>query len=159
MLRSYLDIQGMRFGARLDFQIDLPPALAEAEIPPMLIQPLVENAVTHGIEPCMRRRQDHAVCPGSRRRQRAGHHYADSGVGFCQGHSKGSGMGLTHVRERLARIFGATASMQMEENTPRGVVVRVTPAAGTADRSHARPRARPAPGSAPAMAAPAVSSS
>ncbi|PMX91549.1 sensor histidine kinase, partial [Pseudomonas sp. GW460-13] len=49
----YLDIQGMRFGQRLSFDIDLPRELAKVEIPPMLIQPLVENAVTHGIEPCM----------------------------------------------------------------------------------------------------------
>jgi LytS/YehU family sensor histidine kinase len=51
---------------------------------------------------------------------------ADTGVGFGHGSGKGSGLGLTHVRERLARIFGAAASMQMEENTPRGVVVRLT---------------------------------
>ena len=54
---------------------------------------------------------------------------ADTGVGFTQGAKGGkggSGLGLTHVRERLARIFGAAASMQMEENVPRGVVVRLT---------------------------------
>lgn len=158
LLRSYLDIQGMRFGARLDFQIDLPPALAEAEIPPMLIQPLVENAVTHGIEPCMRGGK---ITLSAREAGDGSVQViiADTGVGFCQGHSKGSGMGLTHVRERLARIFGATASMQMEENTPRGVVVRVTlPLVRRTDPTLAPERA-PAQGSAPAMAAPAVSSS
>ncbi|MNS75542.1 hypothetical protein D3C72_1090640 [compost metagenome] len=68
-------------------------------------------------------------------------------------------MGLTHVRERLARIFGATASMQMEENTPRGVVVRVTlPLVRRTDPTLAPVRA-PAHGGAPAMATPAVSSS
>ncbi|MCY1531278.1 hypothetical protein D9M68_664990 [compost metagenome] len=51
---------------------------------------------------------------------------ADTGVGFGHASGKGSGLGITHVRERLARIFGAAASMQMEENTPRGVVVRLT---------------------------------
>lgn len=125
LLRSYLDIQCMRFGARLDYEIDLPPALAEAEIPPMLVQPLVENAVTHGIEPCMRggkivlsaRATDDGNLQVS---------IADTGVGFQHGgEGGGSGLGLTHVRERLARIFGAAATMQMEENTPRGVVVRL----------------------------------
>ncbi|MGO4302436.1 sensor histidine kinase [Cupriavidus sp. RAF12] len=125
LLRSYLEIQGMRFGARLEYEIDLPPALAEAEIPPMLIQPLVENAVTHGIEPCMRGGKIilSARELGENTLQVS---ITDSGVGFCQGNSKGSGLGLTHVRERLARIFGAAATMQMEENTPRGVVVRLT---------------------------------
>ncbi|MEN7529185.1 MULTISPECIES: sensor histidine kinase [unclassified Cupriavidus] len=127
LLRSYLDIQGMRFGARLDYRIDLPPALADAEIPPMLIQPLVENAVTHGIEPCMR--GGNIVL--SAREAGEGNLevvISDTGVGFThsQGSKGGSGLGLTHVRERLARIFGAAATMQMEENTPRGVVVRLT---------------------------------
>ncbi len=128
LLRSYLDIQGMRFGARLDYEIDLPPALAEAEIPPMLVQPLVENAVTHGIEPCMRGGK---IVLSARETGDGSLQVviADTGVGFSQGgkgSKGGSGLGLTHVRERLARIFGAAATMQMEENTPRGVVVRLT---------------------------------
>ncbi|MGO4151624.1 sensor histidine kinase [Cupriavidus sp. YAF13] len=125
LLRSYLDIQALRFGTRLAYEIELPPELAEVEIPPMLIQPLVENAVSHGIEPCMhggrivlsaRAQGDNAVQVI----------ITDSGVGFGHAVTKGSGLGLTHVRERLARIFGAAASMQMEENTPRGVIVRLT---------------------------------
>lgn len=125
LLRSYLDIQALRFGARLAYEIELPPELAEVEIPPMLIQPLVENAVSHGIEPCMhggrivlsaRAQGDNAVQVL----------ITDTGVGFGHAVTKGSGLGLTHVRERLARIFGAAASMQMEENTPRGVIVRLT---------------------------------
>ncbi|MBB1629770.1 sensor histidine kinase [Cupriavidus sp. UME77] len=125
LLRSYLDIQALRFGTRLAYEIELPPELAEVEIPPMLIQPLVENAVSHGIEPCMhggrivlsaRAQGDNAVQVV----------ITDTGVGFGHAVTKGSGLGLTHVRERLARIFGAAASMQMEENTPRGVIVRLT---------------------------------
>jgi len=80
----------------------------------MLIQPLVENAVSHGIEPCMhggrivlsaRAQGDNAVQVV----------ITDTGVGFGHAVTKGSGLGLTHVRERLARIFGAAASMQMEK--------------------------------------------
>jgi signal transduction histidine kinase len=125
LLRSYLDIQGMRFGTRLGYDIDLPPALDGVEIPPMLIQPLVENAVTHGIEPCMR--GGHITLSARAVGDDAVQVIiADTGVGFGHGSGKGSGLGLTHVRERLARIFGAAAGMQMEENTPRGVVVRLT---------------------------------
>ncbi|WER47253.1 sensor histidine kinase [Cupriavidus sp. WKF15] len=125
LLRSYLDIQGMRFGKRLGYHVDLPPELAGVEIPPMLIQPLVENAVTHGIEPCTHGGEISlsARAAGDDAVQVV---IADTGVGFGHGSGKGSGMGLTHVRERLARIFGAAASMQMEENSPRGVVVRLT---------------------------------
>ncbi len=125
LLRSYLDIQALRFGMRLSYDIELPPELAEVEIPPMLIQPLVENAVSHGIEPCMRggRIVLSARAQGDAAVQVV---IADTGVGFGHAMTKGSGLGLTHVRERLARIFGAAASMQMEENTPRGVIVRLT---------------------------------
>ena len=149
LLRSYLEIQGMRFGARLDYEIDLPPALADAEIPPMLIQPLVENAVTHGIEPCMRGGK---IVLSAREGEGGSLQVliADTGVGFCQSGKSGSGLGLTHVRERLARIFGAAATMQMEENAPRGVVVRLTlPLTRSTEPTIApmrpAPEARPAP--------------
>lgn len=125
LLRSYLDIQALRFGARLSYDFVLPDALAEVEIPPMLIQPLVENAVTHGIEPCM---DGGHITVSARPLGDAAVQVviADTGVGFGQHSAKGSGLGLTHVRERLARLFGANASMQIEENAPRGVVVRLT---------------------------------
>ncbi|WP_020202701.1 sensor histidine kinase [Cupriavidus sp. WS] len=125
LLRSYLDIQGLRFGTRLNYSIDLPPELAEVEIPPMLIQPLVENAVSHGIEPCM---HGGSIALSARALGAGAVQVviADTGVGFGHAVTKGSGLGLTHVRERLARIFGASAGMQMEENAPRGVIVRLT---------------------------------
>jgi sensor histidine kinase YesM len=151
LLRSYLDIQAMRFGERLAYEIDLPAALAEVEIPPMLVQPLVENAVTHGIEPCTRggRIVLSARAAGDDAVQVL---ISDTGVGFGHGAGGGSGMGLTHVRERLARIFGAAALMQIEENTPRGVVVRLTlPVVRRASPAAAAARRDVAPSVAPAM--------
>lgn len=141
----------MRFGARLSYELDLPAELAEVEIPPMLIQPLVENAVTHGIEPCMmggrivlsaRAAGDGAVQVS----------IADTGVGFAHGGGKGSGLGLTHVRERLARIFGAGASMQIEENSPRGVIVRLTLPIGQGARDSGQRAASGAGEAGPALA-------
>ena len=84
---------------------------------------------------------------------------ADTGVGFCQGSKGGSGLGLTHVRERLARIFGAAATMQMEENAPRGVVVRLTlPLTRSTEPTIAPMRAAPeARTAAHAPVAPAIS--
>ncbi|MHA7680740.1 sensor histidine kinase [Cupriavidus sp. PET2-C1] len=158
LLRSYLDIQALRFGTRLAYEIELPPELAEVEIPPMLIQPLVENAVSHGIEPCMRggRIVLSARAQGDNAVQVV---ITDTGVGFGHAVTKGSGLGLTHVRERLARIFGAAASMQMEENTPRGVIVRLTlPVVRTAAAAAAHaPMPVPACKAAGARAIPPVS--
>lgn len=157
LLRSYLDIQALRFGSRLSYDFDLPEALAEVEIPPMLIQPLVENAVTHGIEPCM---HGGRITVSARGLGPAAVQVviSDTGIGFGHAPAKGSGLGLTHVRERLARIFGAAATMQIEENAPRGVVVRLTlPIARPAQDSAALQEIMSA-GPQPARAAPAVAS-
>ena len=51
VVKSYLDLYAMRMGERLRYRIDLPEALRNVRIPPLLIQPLVENAVKHGLEP------------------------------------------------------------------------------------------------------------
>ncbi len=52
LARRYLDIEQIRFGDRLKIQWDLNPAAGSAKLPPLLLQPLVENAVRHGVEPC-----------------------------------------------------------------------------------------------------------
>jgi X-X-X-Leu-X-X-Gly heptad repeat protein len=51
IVRCYLEIQRIRLGARLHYRVDVDPALEKTELPPLLLQPLVENAVRHGIEP------------------------------------------------------------------------------------------------------------
>ena len=51
LLKSYLEILAIRMGPRLQFELDLPPDLAAAHLPPMLLQPLVENSIRHGLEP------------------------------------------------------------------------------------------------------------
>ena len=50
-LRAYLDIMALRMGPRLSFRLDLPAELEATQVPPMLLQPLVENAIKHGLEP------------------------------------------------------------------------------------------------------------
>ena len=51
LLDGYLEVIGVRMGPRLSFSLDLPDALKACEVPPMLLQPLVENAIKHGLEP------------------------------------------------------------------------------------------------------------
>ena len=53
LTRAYLDLIAMRMGPRLAWSIDVPPDLAAVEVPPMLLQPVVENAIKHGLEPKM----------------------------------------------------------------------------------------------------------
>ena len=51
-LERYLSLQRLRFGDRLSYQLDCPQELRGIQLPRLLLQPLVENAVIHGIEPC-----------------------------------------------------------------------------------------------------------
>ena len=127
LLRAYLDIQALRFGSRLRFSVALDDSIANIVIPPMLIQPLVENAVVHGIEPA---REGGEIALSARlsahpEGERLVLEVRDTGVGFGNDGSKGSGLGLTHVRERLSRLFDGDARLTITETVPHGVTVTV----------------------------------
>ena len=102
MLRGYLEVQAIRMGARLRHELDLPAALAAATLPPMLLQPLVENAIKHGLEPKM----DGGEIRVSARDDGADVviDVADTGLGSAD--TGGTGIGLDNVRERLAAVGG-----------------------------------------------------
>ena len=128
-LRAYLDIMSLRMGPRLTFRLELPAALEDTAIPPMLLQPLVENAIKHGLEP--------KVGPGSievvARETAAGIEIrvSDSGLGLpAEEEEEGAGLsdrpanssyGLQHVRDRLRAVYGPAASFSLERRAPTGV--------------------------------------
>jgi len=117
MCRAYLNIQKVRMGERLRFEIDLPDALRQYQFPPMLIQPLVENGLKHGLEPKVEGGTilvKAAEADGTLRIT-----VADTGDGFS-GYEQG-GVGIANVRERLRLIFGDKARLLLEENVPHGV--------------------------------------
>jgi signal transduction histidine kinase len=123
LLRGYLDVQAIRMGARLKHTLELPPALAGVSIPPMLLQPLVENAIRHGVEPKVnggevsvqaRSEDKHLVITVS-----------DTGVGWASAAVRGTGVGLANVRERLAAAYGGNASMQVTDAPGGGASVAV----------------------------------
>jgi sensor histidine kinase YesM len=122
LMSNFLAILQIRMGDRLHVELSLPDDLAAAAIPPMLLQPLVENAIKHGLEP--------KVEGGSIRLQaeRAGDaiHLSviDTGVGFTGGTS--NGIGLRNVRERLQQLFGDRGRLVIEENIPAGTRVVLT---------------------------------
>jgi len=125
LLRSYLDLIAMRMGPRLAWSIDAPDELARLNIPPMLLQPIVENAIKHGLEPSMdggrvdisaRRDGDALVLS-----------VVDTGLGVAPMRGAGStGLGLPNVRARLAALFGDAASLRMTDNSPSGTRVTIT---------------------------------
>jgi glucose-6-phosphate-specific signal transduction histidine kinase len=120
-LGAYLDVLKIRLGARLDYRVDLPDELKDRTFPPMLLQPLVENAVRHGIEP--KREGGLIEISAERRDGRLCLAVSDNGVGFDK--QAGSGVGLTNVRERLMTLFGAAAELCLEEGVGGGVVARL----------------------------------
>jgi hypothetical protein len=119
LLRGYLEIISMRMGERLSFALDLPEALAARRLPPMLLQPLVENAIAHGLEP--------KIDGGRvtvRAREEAGMlvlTVEDTGLGLSpQAATAGTGVGVTNVRERLAATWGPRASLTLDDNAGGG---------------------------------------
>ncbi len=108
-LRDYLALMQVRMGARLDTCFDLPAELATARVPPLLLQPLVENSIKHGLEPQIAggRIDIGAVREGDMLVLRV----RDSGAGVDTSSLSAAGhYGLAHVRERLATLYGERAS-------------------------------------------------
>ena len=124
LMQTFLGILRTRMGDRLAFRVDLPAQLEQFPVPPMLLQPLVENAIKHGLEPKI----DGGEIVIGAARSAAGDtvqiSVADSGMGFNGATS--NGVGLRNVRERLAGLFGDAGRLSIEENQPCGTRVTIT---------------------------------
>lgn len=108
MQRLYLGIERVRFPERLTAVVDVPEALAEVPVPGMILQPLVENAIKHGVA---RSQQPVTVTIRARREgARLRLTVEDDAAATLQA-LPGSGVGLTNVRERLAARFDGAASV------------------------------------------------
>jgi signal transduction histidine kinase len=121
LLHAYLDILAIRMGRRLRYRIDVPDDLGAQPLPPLLLQPLVENAIKHGLEPKL---AGGRVEVGARLQGDAVEiTVVDDGLGFRPG--PGAGVGLANLRERLAALYGDRARLAIEDLQP-GTRVRVT---------------------------------
>ncbi|MDR7094640.1 sensor histidine kinase [Hydrogenophaga laconesensis] len=106
-LRDYLELMAVRMGPRLHYTLDLPDDLAAQPVPPLLLQPLVENSIRHGLEPSLDGGAIHI-----RARRHASQlvlEVSDTGVG-CEP-SPTPGFGLAQVRERLETAYAGRAHM------------------------------------------------
>ena len=113
-LADYLALMAIRMGPRLDYALDLPPALADTPIPPLLLQPLVENAIRHGLEPHVAGGRIDVRAqrlPDGRIRLEV----TDTGAGYDSTlpPRAGHGFGLAQVRGRLANRYGSAAALEI----------------------------------------------
>jgi len=121
LIESLLVIASIRLGARLRYVIDISESLGNAVLPPLLLQPLVENAIKHGIEPAIdggeirveaQRIDDTLVL-----------RVLDSGVGM--GTAGPEGIGLSNVRARLASLYGEAGRLTLQPHPMRGVIAEL----------------------------------
>ncbi len=124
-LRDYLELMAIRMGPRLAFALELPPQLAGAPVPTLLLQPLVENSIQHGLEPKVRGGRIDV-----RARAEGGQlviEVTDTGVGSAAPPQDGKGFGLAQVRERLATLYGGAAALDFTTQDGEGArtVIRI----------------------------------
>ena len=123
---EYLDIEVVRFGPKLSVRKDIGPDTIDIIVPSMILQPLVENSIKHGLA--------RKVGPGSitirsrRENGRAIIEVEDDGMGFVLerlDQPMSSGIGLANVRERLRVIYGATYQLTLTSEPGKGTCARI----------------------------------
>jgi sensor histidine kinase YesM len=126
LVRDWLGILALRMGARLAWHVDVPPHLRDARVPPALLQPLVENAIKHGLEPKIEGGRVDVVARDDGADLVVA--VTDTGAGFGRtalplGGS--TGLGLAGLRARLAALYDGRASVAVRETAEGGVRVTV----------------------------------
>ncbi len=135
--QQYLDIQKVRFADRLSLSVDVPPDLLNAQVPSLILQPMVENAIKHGIA---KRAQGGEVRIAAAR---------SNGMLTLRVYNDGpslpprqgtAGIGITNTRTRLAGLYGNNFELRLANHPPAGVEASVsvpfTAAASPARSSH-----------------------
>jgi two-component system LytT family sensor kinase len=124
ILTAYLEIQRMRFEDRLRFSLHVPPELRDALVPSLVLQPLVENSIRHGLTP--------RAAPGNVRVDASADEdgrlrlvVTDDGVGLPGGGPPREGVGLKNTRARLQRLYGAAHRFEVRPGAEGGAVATV----------------------------------
>jgi len=111
-VRDYLELMSIRMGPRLSFALQLPAELEDEPVPTLLLQPLVENSVLHGLEG--RIAGGHVDVSARREGSDVVLEVTDTGSGLgAAGEQAVEGFGLAQTRERLATLYGAAARVEL----------------------------------------------
>ncbi len=125
-LDEYLDIEVVRFGPQLTVDKQISPDVLDAIVPSMILQPLIENSIKHGLS-----RKLGGGCIILKAFRRDGHaviEVHDDGIGMTEerlGHALGGGIGLSNVNERLRTIYGANYTLKLTSQAGLGTCARV----------------------------------
>jgi sensor histidine kinase YesM len=122
-IADYFALMAVRMGPRLQTRLELPAALRDVPVPPLLLQPLVENSIKHGLEPQVA--GGTVVVSAERRGDTIVLAVYDSGAGLRAG-TDGTRFGLQQVRERLAAVYGERASLALDAMPGGGTLARIT---------------------------------
>ena len=128
LMQAYLGLMSLRMGLRLTYALRLPDDMRDIPIAPMLLQPLVENAIKHGLEPKL----DGGDCTvqATRHRGMLVLSVFDTGRGLDASVSYnqigGTHIGLDNIRARLHALYGPLAELTLTHNIPEGTVAQIT---------------------------------
>ncbi|WP_417069534.1 sensor histidine kinase [Niveibacterium terrae] len=124
-LRAYLSIMEIRLPDRFSASVLCPPEYAELPFAPMLLQPLVENAIKHGIEPSAS--GGNITVAVRSEGQTLTIDVSDNGVGLDKApfNETSTGTGLANVRERLAMLYGDETSLELRAREPSGTAAQL----------------------------------
>ncbi|WP_298210582.1 histidine kinase [Acidovorax sp.] len=132
-LADYLELMAVRMGPRMAYTLDLPEALRHVPVPPLLLQPLVENAIRHGLEPQVE--GGHITVRASTRPGPGGPllviDVIDTGAGLpatrpTPSTGPSQGFGLAQVHERLATLYGAAGALELIAGSAGGTSASIT---------------------------------
>jgi hypothetical protein len=130
LVRLYLDLERARFEERLRFTIDVPADVQHVPVPSLLIQPIVENAIKHGIAPAaaggvVEVRAGIEAAPGPSGGRMLSVAVRNTGRAWSPSAGRGSGIGLRSVEKRLRHHYGEAASLRCETDGSTVVTVRL----------------------------------
>lgn len=122
-VRQYLDIEQVRFGPRLTVTMTIPEEALPVLVPSLILQPLVENAIRHGIE--AQAKPGHIRVDASRSGNDLILTVSDNGVGLPSGGLSREGIGLSNTRARLTELYRDGGLMELIPNPGGGCCVRI----------------------------------
>jgi two-component sensor histidine kinase len=123
-LQQYLEIEQARFGDRLQVSFTIDDGAEHALVPRLIVQPLVENALRHGLWP--RAALGRLTVAAQRRNGMLELRVSDDGLGLRDGWDADDGLGLPNVRARLLRMYGGSARLALASPPSGGVVATIT---------------------------------